>query len=333
MDWNTVLIELFNICIGLINVIIWPIVVGIAMFLYRKPLSTFIARLGHRVTKLSAFDISIELAALQTPPSLWTDLDNIQSSEMRGGEVYSTAIMDLFQRIGADKPLDYQIIDVKDGRFWFVSRVFIFTIFLQAMLSLKCVVFVQTTGENRHRLLGLSSIEAIRMAFGHAFPWLERALENALNKHAPNFLGPALPRSIAGEMIRSFIEERNMRLMWDPEVLLKTSNNCPIPEEKRPTDSIKSDEWQRLGKMNIWEHTHWLDLNIHQVSEAVTKSFFEPDESIYNDSPNTSTDKRIRELLLHKAPYIALVNSRGEFKCLLDRQKLAALVGETLVKS
>lgn len=42
-------------------------------------------------------------------------------------------------------------------------------------------------------------------------------------------------------------------------------------------------------------------------------------------------DERIRELLRRKSPYIALLNSRGEFKALLDRQKLAALVGEAMV--
>jgi hypothetical protein len=324
VDWETT--------VELLNVVIWPLVVGIALFLYRKPLSKLLAGLGRRVTKLSAFEISIELAALPAPPSPWFDLNIPQSSEMRGGEVSSTALMELFTHIGAEEPWDYLIVDIKDGRFWFVSRLFIFTVFLQAMRGLKCVVFVQTSGENRRRLLGLASPEAVRTALGQAFPWLERALENALNKHLPSFLAPALPPDAAGEIIRTFIEERDMRLYCDPEELLKPGSNCQISEYQRPTDPVKPNEWRRLGDMDIWEHTHWLDLGIRQVSEAVTKSFYERDSSHYVESSDVPAEERIRALLFCKAPYIAVVNSRGELKTLLDRQKLAALVGETLIK-
>jgi hypothetical protein len=308
MDWKT--------AVELLNVVIWPLVVGIALFLYRRPLSRFIAGLGQRVTKLSAFEVSIELAALPAQSSHWSDLSNPESSEMLRGEVFDTDPPSLFQLIGAKEPLDYLIVDVKDGRFWFVSRLFIFIVLLQAMHGLKCVVFVQTSGEYRHRLLGLASPEAVRTALGQAFPWLERSLKNALSQYTPNFLAPELPSDTADEIMRTFI------------------TNCQIFKDQRPTDPAKPNnaEWQQLGDSDIWEHTHWLDLGIRLVSEAVTKSFFERDSSHYVESHGVSAEERIRALLFCKAPYIALVNSQREFKTLLDREKLVALVGETLIK-
>ena len=324
MDWKGF--------IELLNVVIWPLVVGIALFIYRKSLANIITGLGQRVTKLSAFEVSIELAALPAPPSPWSDPNIPESSKMTGGEVYSTTFMTLFERIGADRPWDYLIADVKDGRFWFVSRIFIFTVFLQAMRGLKCVVFVQSSGENCRRLIGISSSEAVRAALGQEFPWMEKALKNALSKHAPYFLGPTLPPSAAGVIISTFIEELDMRLRCNPDDMIKTANNCQIPENQRPTDPIKPNEWVRLGDKDIWEHTQWLDLGIRQVSEAVTKSFYERDSSHYVGSLNISTEERIRSLLFRKAPYIALVNSQREFKALLDRQRLTALIGETLIK-
>ncbi len=324
MDWNTF--------IGLLNVVAWPLVVGIALVLYREPLSKFIAGLGQRVTKLSAFDVSIELAALPAPPSPWSDPSIPDSSAMLGGEVFSTALMTLFDRIKADKHWDYLIVDVKDGRYWFVSRVFIFTVFLHAMRNLKCVVFVQTKGGYRRRLLGVAAPEAVRAQFGQAFPWLERALENALNQYPSSFPAPQLPPDTAGGVIRTFIEDRDMRLACDPEQVVKTPNNCQIPADQQPTDPVNPDEWERLGNLAIWEHTYWLDLDIRQVSDVVTKSFYERDSSHYVESPGESTEERTRALLSRKAPYIALVNSQREFKALIDRQKLAALVGETLIK-
>lgn len=307
-------------------------VVAVSLLAYRKPLAAFLSGLSGRLKKISAFEVSIELAQLPQPPIPWNDPTIPQSSEMTGGEVDGTALITLFERVGADKSWDYLIVDVKDGRFWFISRVFVFTVFLQAMRSLKCVVFVQTSGKHRRQLLGLASPEAVHTALAQAFPWLEKAVANALAHHAPNFLAPALPPSIAGEMIRTFIEDRDMRLDCDPAEMIKPSNNCQVPEDRRPTDPIMPAEWEHLGDLETWEHTHWLDLSIRRVSDAMTRTFGEWDSLHYVETPGVSSEERIRELLRRKTPYIALVNSRGEFKALLDRQKLAALVGETLIK-
>lgn len=324
MDWKTFM--------ELLNVIIWPLVVGIALFIYRKSLANIITGLGHRVTRLSAFDISIELAALPTLPSPWSDYNIPVNSEMTGGEANNSAFMTLFEHIKADIPWDYMIIDIKDCHFWFVSRVFIFTFFLQAMRGLKCVVFVQTSDESYRRLIGISSSKAVRSALGRMFPWMEKALKNALSEHKTCFLDPELPPSTAGNIIQSFIKDRDMRLTCKPDDLTNTTSKCTIPKEQLPTDPIKPDEWVRLRDKNIWEHTYWLDFGIRQVSEAVTKSFYERDSSHYMDSPDVSNEERTRALLFRKAPYIALVNSQREFKALIDRQKLVALIGESLIK-
>lgn len=48
----------------LTNILIWPIVVLVAMWLYRKPLSKFLSDIGRRVTKLSALNNYCELKNL-----------------------------------------------------------------------------------------------------------------------------------------------------------------------------------------------------------------------------------------------------------------------------
>jgi hypothetical protein len=320
MDWKI---------IDLVNIVIWPVVVAGLLLVFRKPLGAFLASFSGRITKLSAFDFSIELAELRPEPVPWSDRTIPQSSEMVGGEVYSTALVELFKQIGTDRSWDYLIVDVKDGRFWFVSRLFIFTVFLQEMRGLRCVVFVQTSCERR-RLLGVASPNALRSALGQSFPWLEKALRNSLERHCPKFLAPALPPKIAGEMIRTVIEDRDMRLKCNPVEIIKASNISQIPETERPTDPIIPNEWVRLGDLNIWEHTHWLDLSLRSVSDTVRKCFDEWDSSHYEDMPGLSNEERIRQVLCRESRYIALVNSRGEFKALLDRQKLAALVGDAM---
>lgn len=325
--WN--IIMTWEKIIELLKILTWPVVVVIALFLYRQALSKFLSGLSQRVTKLSAFKVSIELAALPSPPSPWSDPDTHEKSEMLGGDVSSTALMELFNRIGANERWDYLIVDVKHNKFWLVSRIFIFTVFLQAMRGLHCVVFVQSAGENRRRLLGLASPEAVRAALGNAFPWLERALSSALCKHSTHFLGPTLSPSEASNIISTFISEQEMRLLSNPKELIMPANTSQIPAVLQP---IKPEEWVRLGDQDIWEHTHWLDLSISQVNEAIISSFYERDSSHYIEDLSVSTEERTRALLTRKAPYVALVNSQLEFKALLDREKLSAQVVETLLR-
>jgi hypothetical protein len=107
-----------------LSAIIWPIVAMILLLAYREPLGLFLSGLSGRLTKLSAFDFSIELAVVLQIPLLDSEIQ--QNSEMAGGgEVHSTTVSSLFNNIDVHSSSDYLIVDIKDGRFWFVSRVFI----------------------------------------------------------------------------------------------------------------------------------------------------------------------------------------------------------------
>jgi len=315
---------------AMLSACIWPIVVLAILLTFRKPLGLLLSGLSGRLTKLSAFNVSIELVTLTSPREPWTNPNIPEHSEISGGDVVDTTHKTLFDRISADTPWDYLIVDVKDGQFWFVSRVFIFTVFLQAIRDLKCVVFVQTSGEFHRRLLGIASPAAVRMALVRAFPWMEEALARALHPYRRLFLEPTLPLSDAGQIIQAFIRDRDMKLDCQPEEYIKSTNNCDIPTEQRPTDPVIPSEWTRRGSMNTWEHTQWLNLDI--INTVLRKSFFEWDSSHYKELSGILAEKWSQELLHRKAPFIALVNSKDEFQRLLDRQKLVALVAETLIE-
>jgi hypothetical protein len=92
------------------------------------------------------------------------------------------------------------------------------------------------------------------------------------------------------------------------------------------------DNWTKLpapsGTSPIWEHTRWLTLE--QADKDLRRSFYEYDTSRYDDLLDTPTEERTKELLHRKAPFIALVNSRGEFQRLLDRQELLEQIVQTI---
>lgn len=290
-----------------LSAILWPIVILSIAFAFRKILPVLVERLGGRVTKLSAFDVSVELATIPAPPSPWSDPNISQNSEMLGGDVGSTALMTLFQRIGESTPWDYLIVDIKDGNFWFVSRVFIFTVFLQALRGLKCVIFVESKDEYRKLLIGLASPEAVRMALGKAYPWLETALLKTLLKFNTPYLAPSLEAHNAGKIIQGFIEDPDMRKNVTPD---------------------KPDEWTQLGTALIWEHTDWL--NRENLYKVFREALYEWDSAHYVDAVDIPIEKRAKDLLGRKSPFIALINSKGEFQHLLDRQKLLEQVTQSL---
>lgn len=110
-----------------------------------------------------------------------------------------------------------------------------------------------------------------------------------------------------GQIIRSFIEDPDMR-----------KNALPSP----------SENWTQLGTQFIWEHTEWL--TVDAFSKYLINARYEWDSSHFKDTPGVQTDKRMRELVGLKAPFIALVNSKEEFQRLLDRQKLLEQVAQSL---
>lgn len=310
MDWKTI--------IEFVNILAWPVVVAVALLAFGKPLGVFLSTLSGRVTKLSAFDVSIELAAFPEPPTPWSNPKIHESSMLTAGEVSSTTLMTLFNLTTPQAPSntfekkdawDYLVVDIKDGQFWLISRVFIFTVFLQAMRGVKCIVFVESKGEHRRRLIGLAPPDEVRAALVATNPWLEKALSNAMLEHKVCRLDRSLAAQTAGEIIRTFVEDPEMRMTTTP---------------------VSPDDWTQLGTQYIWEHTRWL--TIDTVNAAFRKSFYEWDASHYKDLPGTSAEKRAKELLHCKAPFIALVNSKGEFQRLLDRQKLMAQVVETFIQ-
>jgi hypothetical protein len=296
--------------IQLIRILAWPLVVIIGLIMLRKPLTAFLSSLGGRVTKLGVFQVSIELATLPPPPSPWSDPNFPQSSEMTGGDVFSTALMTLFERIQESSTWEYLIVDIKDGRRWLLSRVFIFTVFLKAMRGLKCVVFVETTDSHYRKLIGVASPDAVRLTLLREFPWFESALSESQRNYNIPLLHPSVSPGDAGNIIRHFIEQPEMR-----------ANALPaVPEQ-----------WTRLGVQEIWEHTEWL--TTENKDRYLRRSFYEWDSSIYLDTPAAQPEARTKELLSRKAPHVALVNSRFEFQGVVDRATLVESAVEASLRA
>src|SRR5262249_36000780 len=115
-----------------IKIFVWPFVVGAGLWFFRQPLARFLEGLGQRATKFSAFNISIELTAVTSPPLSIPDLGPAVQGEdlVNGGHVYPTTIDALLSRVQEDAPPSYLLVDIGNGKRWLVSRLLLFTFVL-----------------------------------------------------------------------------------------------------------------------------------------------------------------------------------------------------------
>ena len=312
--------------ITLVTGIAWPIVAVIALLVFHKPLARFVEELGKRTTKFSAFDISIEMAPVPNPPAPWEDPTIYEGSNLTGGAFTTTTVMELFQRIRDGTTWHYLIVDIGDGKRWLISRLFIFTVILRYMGGLSCVVFVETKNEHSKRLLGITHPEKIRIALAQRYPWLDQALVNAwVEQQVPVLTGP-LMKDKAESIVNGFIADEKIQYVQQPKNEDEELENEDIWEDELGDQ----DEWEQLGDQGLWEHTKWLDIEI--LNRDLRGAFYDRDISQFADSPDISDGERNSALLRRQVPFIALINEKGEFKGLVDRQNRLEKLAERLGK-
>jgi hypothetical protein len=106
------------------------------------------------------------------------------------------------------------------------------------------------------------------------------------------------------------------RFIFDP--LMQTATDPQNPD------------WPQLGSSGSWDHSRWL--TPERFNKDLRSILFDVELSKLEDTPDTVADERTRALLRRPLPFVAIVNQRGEFQRLIDRQVLieqvAAKLGE-----
>jgi hypothetical protein len=109
-----------------------------------------------------------------------------------------------------------------------------------------------------------------------------------------------------GKQIQNFILDSNMQVTTDP----------------------KNPEWSQLRSSGSWDRSRWLTLE--RFNKDLRSALFDLELSQLEDTPDTPAENRTRAVLRRRLPFVALVNQRGEFKRLIDRQVVIELVAATL---
>jgi hypothetical protein len=266
-------------------------------------LSKLAKALSERATKISAFQFSIELVASNL---VGLDLITPEYKPLVGDAILS-GISYLFKQIDSKQKWQFLIVDIGSGRQWLISRLFMFTIMLRHTQGIKCVVFVETTDHHDKHFLGLAEPKRVVEALSKRYIWLQEALVKAADSNIMPILNDASP--LPSNIIEPIID----RFFKNKEIV-----DSPPPQDADEWKTKHADDWEPLNNGQVWEHTKWLDSR--RLKADLRPIFYEQDLSYFIDSIDTPAVKRAEAILRRNVPYVALVNTYGEFKSLIDRQ-------------
>jgi len=331
----------------LVRALAWPAVLAIGLLMFRRPLSRFFEQFAGRISKLSLFEVAVELATVPTAPAPWSDPAVYAGAELFGGAVTTTTIMTLFERIGDDTVWNYLIVDLEDGRRWLESRLYLFTTVLQEMGGLRCVIFVQSNQDYYRRFLGMAEPTDVRRVLGDRYWWFRSTLYKStcaalaqpvvnlppadLDRLRTTFLYNPQPTPFDPSFNRfeSSLNAWITQLEPLPKVLAEAiSREFVLDPLMRAYQDPSNPEWSRLEPSQEWDHSYWLTME--RFNRDLQSVLFDRTLSQLEDTPETPAEERTGALLRRPVPFVALVNRRGEFQKLVDRQVLIEQVGAKL---
>ena len=163
-------ISLVQALFSLIQAIAWPIVALIVAFLFRQHLPKFVQSLIGRISSLSTGPVASEFVAAKPNPEVLDALEYIS----KASSPYDTSehISHLLGIVEKSPSADYLVIDLRDGKAWLTSRLYLFAVVLPPTLGVRCFVFVSAHGQLPRYFLGLASVESVARALERRYPWL-----------------------------------------------------------------------------------------------------------------------------------------------------------------
>ena len=291
----------FHDFVILLQAVVWPIVVVIAILVFRREVPKLVQALSGRLSRLSAIGVTVEFA---TPPATETvDFLNEIKEPTAAGPPPRSGLPSLLELAKASARADYLVIDLRDGNAWLTSRLFLFAVVLPPVLGLRCFVFVGNHNQLPCYFLGLASPHSVARALERRWPWLHRAKVEAQLQPGGSPVDLYQPG-----MVEIFVS----RFLGNSVV-------------RRPHDQGALDkEWVHLDTID--EHARWIQ-GERQLLDYLGDKLRR--ETVVTDS--TSHDQDFTSAVLRKrGDFVALTDTEGRFKRLVDRaallEKTAAIV-------
>jgi hypothetical protein len=299
------------------EILTWPVVVLVALLVYRRTIASLVAKLASRLTKLSIMKVELHLAAAEpSGPSIV-----LQQLRDTTQAAVADSSLSLFTQVRDATPADSAEIDLGTGDEWITSRLFIAAALLERMRGLRAMVFVETHALLRRSFVALASPSIVRWSLANRYPWLELAYTQAtqqalvaqLNPPAPPIFPPEDPKVFLGS--NTIISSNGGALDGDRaeilarQFLLSIQEYTPTPAPPPPA------EWVQLSGYR--ERATWVTTQI--LRELLPPSAFEQG---MDEMRRETQERRVRAVLKQPGSFVALVNSDRQLTRLVDRGTL-----------
>ena len=178
-----------------VHAIAWPAALIVLAVLYRQEIPKLVQALAGRVSKLSAAGVTFEfILAKPVEETFRVRLEDIREASSAGLPPAS-GVPSLIELAKSTSRADYLVIDLRDGKAWLTSRLYLFAVVLPPVLGVKRFVFVGNQGSVPRHLLGFAPPESIVQSFERRYGWLREARAETLLQ--PLAVGQAPYRYVA----------------------------------------------------------------------------------------------------------------------------------------
>jgi len=299
----------------LLKTVIWPFVTLIGLLLFRESLGNFLSGISGRVSKLSAFGTTVELATLPTAKALSAPrLDELKPA---GGAIAGDASGSLLRSLTEGSQADYIQVDLGDGQEWISSRLFILAALIPRVRPIKLIVY--TKGSDC-QFLGVSTPRALSSALARRSPWLE-AIYISAHVVLTN-PGPLPPIFVNDKWLNLGIALQPDRSLIGPIWRDDAQNVLTffLQQLQTYTDPAK-DDWTLIEYFSYsvltryWEHAEWVTSDI-----LVSMLGTELDPKSVKRDPSQDATVTTRTLLRHEEDYVPVVDTANRFLRLVDRR-------------
>ncbi len=308
---------------SLLKAISWPAMTAIALAVFRRPLATLISVLGQKVSKFSIGKFSIEMAQVQEmkPSTMDTEIRQLEAGLIpQSGSTALTALVNELQSGGKH---DYVVIDFgsESAPRWLTSRLYLLCFLITLINRQLCMVFVETVGSVRKKLIGIASPEQVRWALAYKYGWLETAATAAYANQACNPPIGVIPYPTPANKF-----DPSTGYFWTmiPNVIQQFLTS--IRSSTAPSDQDKP-EWVSLDKQQTYEHAKWL--NGPRIESLLGSALSTAHVTML---PNQTLNDAVNPVLAQRGRFIAVVEQDQSFLCLVDRQEVLDGVARELLK-
>jgi hypothetical protein len=332
----------FQDIVSLLQALAWPAVVVVVVLSFRKELPKLVQALGGRISGLSAVGISFEFAAAEPAPDTLHLLDQIKEPSSTGPPPPS-GVKSLLELANSSPRADYLIIDLREGRSWLTSRLYLFSVVLPSVLGVRCFVFVGTNERVPRSFLGLSSPESVARALETRYTWLRKAMVQAqlqalITGTPPSRYISWSPHGDAEAAMKRLVQPVNqgnwdvphaealdeiIRGLVSPIDLLQpgqverfVNQFLHSPELRRPHTGATLPDWVHLDTVD--EHAEWIKDERHLLD--LLGDALRHDQVV--DNSTNEQDVIEKAVLRKRSSFVAVTDSQGRVDRLIDRAAL-----------